>query len=610
MEKAGFGRWIRRRPLFYMVGGFVAAGVFGGILFILLITLVQPLKRPELRDRSLLSDGTFRIWYRPEGLTSSDALELQRTLHGELEELIAYLQIDRSSVPRPIDVFVHESLETLRESLSLRKSVNSRFITDAPLDLLADENPRGRLGELLVRFGWGRSVSRFLQLGIHLLLTYPDFDFHGPIAALSDQQLLTLRQLLDMERNGQVQQTLYNAYDSPDSPAFLVSLATLRALLHLQQGTGTVPVDLLTLEVGSVCQFIIDELGVDALKGCWGSGWTDKLLLAGTGFDSIGSLHDAWIGTARSQGKASANYPTWKARAALVEGRPEIAGDWVSRPTEEGDPEAALLYALSSLAAGNMEAFADRQQKLRALDIEGGTLDWMNGLSGGISHRVDGIVAVGPKEHAAEIMDITQRAHEARLRLPELIGTPIQSSSQTHTLLFYRTREGATTGARLFPVIKAIRSQGHFYLDNENITQKVIEDLVPQQIAQEYGELSYSHLLRAGVAHYLQGTREELLAEGVRLMEEGTWYSLSKLEVGVVDQRIVNTEAALMVDFILCEHGRSAFRDVWLRTASTGEFLSLDSALQSVCGVTRRGLEARLLDTLDEKRTEMTNTPQ
>jgi len=63
---------------------------------------------------------------------------------------------------------------------------------------------------------------------------------------------------------------------------------------------------------------------------------------------------------------------------------------------------------------------------------------------------------------------------------------------------------------------------------------------------------------------------------------------------GTADPETVEVEAGLLVHYLLKTFGPQDVRAIWVATSPLDRYLSVDTALEEVCGITRRQIEDSL----------------
>jgi hypothetical protein len=194
--------------------------------------------------------------------------------------------------------------------------------------------------------------------------------------------------------------------------------------------------------------------------------------------------------------------------------------------------------------------------------------------------------------------DAVRQAEVVRDRALLAFGTLPPAEEVVRTLFFYLDREDASYGARLAPVFKDIGSQGHYCVSDQTLSADLEEDVASTVLANAYGEMSYSQLLRIGAVEYARVSESDLLDYGAQLVRDARWCPLRTLQVGSAAEDVVATEAALLIRHVLHSCAAEGFRTMWMTTAAVTQFYSIDSALRQVCGMSRQDVESLILGEL------------
>ena len=94
------------------------------------------------------------------------------------------------------------------------------------------------------------------------------------------------------------------------------------------------------------------------------------------------------------------------------------------------------------------------------------------------------------------------------------------------------------------------------------------------------------------------GSKEHLLEQGCQLWRDGQWVSLSVLDFGAGNRETVEVEAGLLAHFLLETFGAKVVREIWISTSPFDRYLSVDTALEEICGTNREQIEAFLFSSL------------
>ncbi len=249
-----------RHPVVTLVGGLAIGVIAIGIAVLILVLVIEPVATPELEGTVYYKEGDFVLRYRKDSPGREDHAALAEVLKQDYEGLLDLLDVNPDLVPTPIDVFVHDDTSSMQTSISKRKSPEARSVYLAPLDLLVGEDPRGRLAELVLAFGWGRCGSQILHAGTRLYATEPKRDFHAVVAAMPDRLFLALPELIRAEERGRFPESIYQQFDSPYSPVS-IAFSDLRKLFKFSVHGEVSPEDILVLEAASFVQFLIETKG-------------------------------------------------------------------------------------------------------------------------------------------------------------------------------------------------------------------------------------------------------------------------------------------------------------------------------------------------------------
>ncbi len=580
---------ILRHPVVTLVGGLALGGIAIGIAVLILVLVIEPMATPELEGTVYYKEGDFTLRYQKDNPGREGHTALAEVLKQDYEELLDLLDVNPDLVPTPIDVFVHDDVSSMQTSISKRKSPEARSIYLAPLDLLVGEDPRGRLAELVLAFGWGRCGSQILHAGTRLYATEPKRDFHAVVAALPDRLFLSLPELIRAEERGRFPESIYQQFDSPYSPVS-IAFSDLRKLFGLSVHGEVSPEDILVLEAASFVQFLIETKGgIRAVKQAWGRGSTVNLLnridLAPP--EEMGAR---WYAAGIEAGRDAPDFPFLSVYYLLGGGFPDVAwtrsSTWHVEDLSQGEITLAVRCALvvgafteaSALIFHLEEGEAkDDMQALLAL-YEGWTVTEAHGLRIFVSPQVsrEGWPEVSPIEHVYESM--VNRLSLAPRDLPERM-----------TLFFYPDTETQGRGESLIPLSSEKNATLHFLPDDDAAYR--MGEVLP---IYAWGKDTYSRLLRAGVAMALSCDEDLLVEEGCRLRQAKLWFSLSSIDFGMASQRTVEVEAGLLVHYLLEKYGGEALREIWIATSPLDRYLSFDTALSEVCATTREEVEESL----------------
>lgn len=586
-------RWYQH-PVVTTLGGLALGGIGLGFLILLSLHFIVPSTRPETKGALSYQSEHFVLWYNKDSPAKDGHEELLTHLEEELEDLIEFLDVDSALIPKPIDVFVHDDISALQSSIFKRKSGQSSSIYRAPLDLLIEEAPRGRLAELVLAFGWGECHSQILQIGMRLLATFPERNLHAAIAALPERLFIFLSELVAREDRGFIPETIYQIADSPYSSSGIGSLTAIKEVLDLSTRSNEVEEDLLVLGAGSFVQFLVETRGgIDIIRQAWGRGGTEFRLKQITS-DSMTQLGQFWATEARNRGETAPDYPYWRAYYLLGSGEPDAAyreaRPWADNPSLT-ERESFLLGQCGAAVGAFDELGALFQQAQSDVTTR---LEQLSELYGSWTVReAEGmrlLFQAGVEESAEAILDevkwayseIRRRLAFAENQLPERL-----------TIFVYTDVPSRDRGSSFFNF--SIEQSAIFHVVQTEDIVRCLGEALPSFA---WGKRTYSSLLRTGLVKAVFETREDLVAEGCRLLREGRWISLDKVSFQTGDQATVEIETGLFIDYLLVTFGIPAVRAVWIATSPLGRYLSLETALEEICGTTRGEIEEALRRTI------------
>ena len=593
MSKDSLWNRIRKKPLVALLGGLAIGGLAIGIAILVLIFVVEPVATPELEGTVCYREEHFILRYQKDSPGREDHAALAKALERDYGELLDLLDVNPDLVPAPIDVFIHDNVPAMQISISKRKSPEARTAYLAPLDLLIGENPRGRLVELLLAFGWGQCGSQILHAGTKLYATEPARNFHAVVAALPDRLFLSLPELIHAEERGRFPESLYQQFDSPYSSAS-IAFTDLRSLFGLSVHGETSPEDILGLEAASFVQFLIETKGgIQTVKQAWGKGSTVKLLNR-IGLALPEEIGADWYAVGIEEGRDAPDLAFLSVYYLLGGGFPDAAWTIVSKwHVEDLSQDEITLATRCSLVVGG---FTGAQALISYLE-EGETKDDLQALLT-LYHEwtvieVPGLrVFVSPliSQEDRLLISKIERVYEGMIAMLDLAASDLP---ERMTLFFYPDAETRDTGESLIPLSSEKNATLHL-LPGNDVAYRMGEVLPIYAWEKD----TYSRLLRAGVAMTLSYDEDLLVEEGCRLRREERWFSLSSIDFGMASQRTVEVEAGLLVHCLLKTYGGEALREIWIATSPLDRYLSLDTALAEVCTTTREKIEEALFSSL------------
>ena len=566
-----------------VLGGLLLGAAVAGIIALIMIYWLQPALTPGTRGLVRYRSERFVIWYPREIPASADfdPATLAAILNRDLHDLMTLLQVDPKVIPNPIDVFVHPSIGEMQRSIALRKSGTARVTYTAPLDLLVGEDPRPRLAELVLAFGWGQCNSLLLKTGMRLYAAQPHRDFYAVIAALPDRLFLTVPQLINLEAEGYLTlSSVYEQFDSPYSAAMISSMAAFRNLLDLTPGGEQKSIP--ALEAAALVQYLISHYGgIGAIRSIWGPGSTDRLLTQLTG-ESLTALSADWRTVADKQGPTAPDYERWHIYYLLASGAPDSAYSaamaWYKAGKATSDYDL-LLVARCALVVDDV-ATASTISRRAGGEVRSQLGEYITLYTGWKTATSAGIRVIAPNETMAQ--SGLNRVEEIYGTIATKLALTKAQLPQRLTVFLYSDSASLTVGERLIP-FPADQCAVLHLLNSDDVATDIAEVLP----AYAWNTLTYSATLRIGVAGALTQPEQALVAAGCQLRRDGRWVRLGAADADAVDAEVVKVEIGLMVDYLMRKFGPGSLQRLWVVTSPRDQYLPLDFAIKEVYGLTR-----------------------
>ena len=567
-----------------LAGGLAIGFLCFGLAIALVFFVIRPSIERGTHGLQAYREGEVRVW--TDGQIQADEAEAVRTETEELwRKTAASLDIDLEVFPRPIEVFLHRNIDDLIDSVVNRDS-DYRSVRWAILDRLPWEDPRTRIAELVLAYGWGECTSRILHAGMTLVAAYPDRNFHTFVAALPEQSRHSVDELVSLETSGDFPQTYYQIYDSPHAMRFGLSLSATKRHYDIPRVVLANPEQQqLYLESASLIQYLIEERhSVEALRAVWDVGFTANLLGRLTGCTTA-QLTAEWHAAAMRGGVGSVDYAVQRVRLFVESGdcdvAYEIARSWSARDASD---EQLTWMILASILAGDL----DRARALlpqaasRGTELPSWTVSFVDGtVALAESVRIVASTAID----ACDLAAIQTSVDAVRRDL----GLTEDDLPEPMTVVMYEDR-GRMEEARPTLGRYGLPSALVQVVRDEDIAHAVATALPAYALGK-----TRSRLLERGFALATGGDPSELAARAAALRATPRWQSLSELTYMGHAEADVDVQAALLVRTIFDEFGTETFRAVWRSTSTLGGGSCLDTALKLHAGVTRQELEERFL---------------
>jgi len=587
-------RRVLHYPVTLTIGGLALGGIAIGIVVAIIVFWVQPMSTPELKGTVYYKAGEFILRYQKDSPAREDHAALAELLKQDYEELLDLLDVSPDLVPTPIDIFIHDDITAMRTSILKRKGPNSCSVYLTLLDLLAGEDVRECLAELILAFGWGQCGSEILRTGTKLYAVEPGRNFHAVLAALPERLLISLPELMRIEERGQFPNSVYQQFDSPYAPAS-IAFSDIRSLLALDISGEVLLEDIEALEAASFVQFLVETKGgIQALKQAWGKGSTAKLLrrIDLLPPEEIGA---EWYTEGVRQGKDDPDFPYLTAYYLLAGGSPDAA--WVEAQTWllDGLSDVELLIgARCALSVGEFSAADGIAMYLHEQEAKDELEQYFALYQGWNVEQTTGLRILFSPEAMRElgVRSIAEVAGNYA-RMCARLGLSPSDLPERLTLFLYSDALLRDRGAMLTP-LSAIQSGTVHLLVTDDIAY-CLGQILP---GYAWKKDTYSRLLRIGLAVALSRSEECLAAEGCQLRNEKRWFSLPRLDLDTTDRKTAEIEAGLLMNYVLATYGAEDLSRVWILTSPLDCYLSFDMALEEVCQTTRSRIEQCLFSSL------------
>ena len=584
-----------RRQVFFSLGGIGVGLVVAGLIALLINNVIEPKMQVETQDLVKFPGDVFSIWYHVDSPHMKSRRDLLPKLEEAMDDLLDRLDVSIDAIPLPIDVLVHDDPVMMQQSILRRKSAFALYSFYAVVDLIRGEDPYSRLGELVLAFGWGRCSSQLLYQGMLLNVSFPERNFHTPLAAAPSRVLYSLQDLIRLEAAEEFEETLYQRYQSPFSPRLAIGslegLGEFKAMLSTFEDESS-EYDIAELQAASLVQYLIEcSGGLQEFRSIWGPGTTEALIARLT-CGPLTDLASDWLKVVRESGATEDGFEYYQARflyeAGEIEAAAHVTESWNPRNLSSSE---SILVVRIQLAAGNFETarrFANAADSSTTETLVG----WVDAYDGW-QQVADGSFTVlgnGTKATLGEVLQQVQAAYEWVAEAFEFHESELPSHI---TVFYYETDEDREQGQLMLPVVSTHRTMWHIS-SQDNIVEAFVVTLPAFVVKKE----TVSNLLRSGLTAVLTIDREELVERGCESLHAGEWIPLWRVGFGGVPNRILEVQTGLMIQFVIDTYGVEVIRDLWLATARIGGGLSLDTAFRNILDTSRTEIETELIESV------------
>ncbi len=570
-----------------LVGGLAIGGLCVGIAFALAIFVILPTAERGTHGLRAYREGDVRIWHAGR----IDRVELE-SVRMETEALVTEtaraIGVDPTSLPFPIEIFLHRDMTELTTSVVNRDS-DYRSVNWTALDRLPWENSSLRIAELVLAHGWGKCTAQVLYAGMAVYAADPERDYHAFVAALPERARHTVGELISLEASGSFPRTFYQDYASPFVLRFGISLSATKRHFDIPRYFDIAPeAHQLYLEAASLVEYLIEEhRSMEAVREAWDVGASTNILAALSGWSGE-ELTEHWHAFALQAGRTAVDYPIERVRLLVESGACDEAFALTESWSASGAaPEELELMIVSSILVGDFARTRSVMTQASEDAIDPGVLAWARELVDG-STTTAGTVRIVSGSTALPSDAELRRIETTAEAIAELLGPENAAAIEPTTVIVY-SNEAERERAAAFLARSGIPSR---------LTQVVAGDDIARAIAHALptyvlGE-SRSKLLERGLALMVSSDRADLLERATTIRNAGDWQPFGTLSYMGHDVEEADVQSAFLVRAILAEYGAANLRAIWRSTSTLGGGSCLDTALKTHVGITRQELEERL----------------
>ena len=584
-----------RRQVFFSLGGVAIGLIVAGLIALFINNVIEPQMQVETQDLVRFPSETFSIWYHVDSPYKNSRRDLLPKLEEALNDLLVRLDVSIDAIPLPIDVLVHDDPEQMKQSILRRKSAHALYSFYVVVDLIHGEDPYSRLGELVLAFGWGRCSSQLLYQGMLLHVSFPERNFHTPLAAAPSRVLHSLQDLIRLEIAGAFEETLYQRYQSPFSKRLamgsLEGLAEFKGMLSTFRNESS-EYDIAELQVASLVQYLIEcSGGLQEFRNIWGPGTTEALIARLT-CGPLTDLAGDWLEAARETDSTEDRLEYYQARflyeAGEIQAAARITESWNPRNLSSSE---SMLAVRTQLAVGNLET-ARRLASAADSSITDTLVGWVDAYNGW-QQVDDGSFTILGNGTATALDEILQQVQAAYKLVCETLEFHESELPEHITVFYYETDEDREQGQLMVPVVNTNRTLWHIS-SYDNIVEVFVDTLPAFVVKKE----AASNLLRRGLRAVLAIDRADLPERGCEILHEGDWIPLWRVGFGGVPDRILEIQTGLMIQLVIDTYGVEVIRELWHATARAGGGLSLDTALANILGTSWTEIENELFESV------------
>jgi len=521
-----------------------------------------------------------------------------------LEIPLESLRAKIGSKDKRIHVYLHASREAIQGAVLKRRRSGEMHL--ALLDALYDENPKTQLVELVTAFMFEKPPSRILYTGLRLYLGDPKAEYYAKASALPEISFFTLEELLNLERNqpSRFPETLYEVFNSPRAPAAL----DLEKLAKLMRGgierAEYPPAETLRTEAAAFVKFLIEELGgIEPFKKLWAVHSFAEGMQAIYGL-SLQELDARWQQILRERGPKEASYHYLRGKSLAEAGKfVEALGFLKTALAASEKPEIYAELGAIYEALGQWQEAEQAFRQAHTLGADKETMELnvkrVKSYSSWSSYHTENLLIHYPADLETNMAEWAIGNEKALQNILKALNVPRQELPDKIVIFLYK--DEAQTPKILGEDISlnwTDELKGIIHMKRAKSAAYELAQMIARRMNRA---LTYSRVLQRGLAFYLDNSGRDYYQEAAMLLKTKAWIPLRTLDFDGYNNPAAQVEAAAMVRYLLERYGIDRFKELWARTSIIGEYMSLESGLLKIYGLSKDALEEALKSALQLK---------
>jgi len=580
----------KKRPILFAALGIGCAVLFAGILAAVIHFVIQPAMSRETWGRTVYRGETVELWYADESPQAASHDDLEARLETDVSGLLERLDLKRTDIPFPLEVFVHDDVGQLMKSIAARAGVDTGPLK-APLDLLSSEDARPRLAELILAHGWGRCGSQALYRGMLLYAAFPGRGFHTYVAALPERMRHSIPDLIMLEAAGKFGLTFYQKHTSPFSSRFLLTLEAFGAFLDIPRVIAEAPeADILSLEAASLVKYLAEVASdMDTVREAWAAGFLDTILKR-VSPAGLTELNTAWQETAVARGQEGQEFELARVHFLLEGGEFDEAYALTSeRALDSGDSNWLDVRVRSAILAGKLEAAVHLAAASDSSSLTPDLREWLAVVSAMNVVATENVRIIGDQS-ASELRVLIEELDSTYGALERSLSETLSDAALPITVFVYRDSDAREIGMAATKPDFHPRSSLHLVTSDE-----VHRELTGFVLSAAWHP-SRSPAMTGGLVNALLRDRRDLVSEACDLRRADRWVPLDRIFFLDADSRVLQIELALLLQLVLEDFGLEAVRSMWEMTTALGGAMTFATAMDEVLGFSLSEAESEFLD--------------